>query len=108
MYATDGENVIANKDDQDFSALMPCSHEEADTRICVHVNDIANKGSSKVMIFTVDTDVVVLAVSLYNEIDLQELWVAFGKNNSRKFIPAHTVAASLGPFKSHVLPCNDD
>ena len=38
------------------------SHEEVDTRILLHVKDAMNSGYKDVMIRTVDTDVVVLAV----------------------------------------------
>ena len=44
--------------------LQPCSHEEADTRIFVHVLDAIEQGHSKVMIRTVDTDVVILAIKV--------------------------------------------
>ena len=40
---------------------MPdCDHEEADYRICVHVNDALHKGARNVLLCTVDTDVIVI------------------------------------------------
>ena len=39
------------------SNLEPCNHEEADSRIFVHVLDAIKQGHSKIMIRTVDTDV---------------------------------------------------
>jgi len=38
------------------SALAPCSHEEADSRIFVHVKDMAQQEHMKVMICIVDTE----------------------------------------------------
>ena len=38
-----------------------CNHEEADTRMYVHALDGAQHGMSKILLKTVDTDVVVLA-----------------------------------------------
>ena len=44
--------------------LMPCSQEEADTRMLLHLADGGQQGLKRVMIRTVDTDVVVLAIAL--------------------------------------------
>ena len=52
--------------------------EEADTRIFLHTKNIVQCGKDKVMIRTVDTDVVVLAVSNFYDINPRELWIAFG------------------------------
>ena len=48
------------------SNLEPCKHEEADTRIFLHIYDAAiNSGLKKAMIGTVDTDVVVIGKTFY-------------------------------------------
>jgi hypothetical protein len=44
--------------------ISPCSHEEADTQMLLHhVSDIQKSGSAKIAICTVDSYIVVLAVS---------------------------------------------
>ena len=43
--------------------LAPCSIEEADTRMLLHLEDAVNQGYTKISIRTVDTDVVVLAIA---------------------------------------------
>ena len=48
---------------QDVSGLAPCTHEEADTRILLYLEDAVRHGNTRVSIRTVDTDVVVLAVA---------------------------------------------
>ena len=58
----------------------------------------------KRMIKTVDTDVVVLAVTAVVIHNLEELWVAFGTGVHFRYIPAHQVAAALGPSRSKCLP----
>ncbi len=63
---------------RDIDGLAPCSHEEADTRILLHVQDAARQGYSKVLIRTVDTDVIVLAVTAAGRLGIEDLWVAFG------------------------------
>ena len=42
--------------------MSPCSHEEADSRMLLHVTHAAKHGHHQILIRTVDTDVVVLAV----------------------------------------------
>ena len=54
---------VISKDYADVSSLAPCTHEEADTRIFLHVKDAVQHDHSKITIRTVDTDVVVLAIS---------------------------------------------
>jgi len=41
------------------SAISPCDHEEADTRLFLHALHCAQSGYRKVLIRSVDTDVVV-------------------------------------------------
>ena len=89
--------------------LQPCSHEEADTRIFVHVLDAVEQGHSKVMIRTVDTDVVILAIRVFVIINkkfdrsLSELWIAFGTGKHFRYIPFHELAGQLGE-NALVLP----
>ena len=56
------------------------------------------------MIRTVDTDVVVLVISTFQELALEELWIAFGTENNFRYLPIHYYAGSLGPAKSAALP----
>ena len=61
VVTTQGPFIMSNRP-VDQTKLCPCSHEEADTRLIVHLCDAAQH-SSRVMIRTVDTDVVVLAIA---------------------------------------------
>ena len=47
----------------DVSSLAPCTHEEADTHMLLHLEGAVRQGHSKVSIRTVDTDVVVWAIT---------------------------------------------
>ena len=76
--------------------LSPCNHEEADTRLFVHVNDAVSNGYRKVMIIANDADVVVIALSIFHSIDVDELWIEYGTGTSRRWLPIHTYAMSLG------------
>ena len=46
------------------------NHEEADSRLVLHVYDIGNCSIDRVMIKTVDTDVLVLAIALFPKLNL--------------------------------------
>ena len=74
-------------------------HKETDTRMILHVVDEVNNGYQKVLQRTVDTDIVVLVVAAATNIDIQELWIAFGTGKHFRYIPAHEIASSLGPSK---------
>ena len=50
----------------------------------------------KKIIRIADTDVVVLAISVVEEIKVEELWVAFGTGKHFRYIAAHAIASSLG------------
>ncbi len=88
----------------DTSHLAPCNHEEANTRMILHLADAVDKGFQKILLRTVDSDVVVLCVAVVAKISVRELWIAFGTGKHFKYIAAHEIAASLGPNKSQALP----
>ena len=77
--------VVANDDDVTINneainkeQISPCNHEEADTRMFVHVKSLSNLGHQRVVIKTVDTDVIVIAISLFRQLGLVQLWIEFG------------------------------
>lgn len=87
----------------DFSNLSPCTHEEADSRMMVHLSHAA-KDNKKIGIRTVDTDVVVLAVTAASHHPAHEVWIAMGTGKDFRHIPAHHIAQAIGPEKSCCLP----
>ena len=52
---------------RDMEGLAPCSHDEADSRVMVHVADAANKYNS-ITSRTVDSNVVVFAVNAFGDL----------------------------------------
>ena len=66
-FATVGESVLSSVL-TDMTQLMPCTHEEADTRIMIHCRDAVLKGHTSITIRTVDSDVVSIAVSMHDDI----------------------------------------
>ena len=51
----------------DMAGLAPCSHEEANSRVMVHVADAANKYNS-ITARTVDSNVVMFAVNAFGDL----------------------------------------
>ena len=78
--------------------LTPCSHEEADSRMMLHVVHAAHK----ILVRTVDTDVVVLVAETLPAED--EVWLAFRTGKHFRYLAAHQIAVCLGPEKSLALP----
>ena len=56
------------------------------------------------MLCTVDTGVLVLAVSTVVCPEDTEIWVAFGTDKHLRYIPAHYIAKELGYEKARTLP----
>jgi len=80
LVITKGDDVLTKPPLLDTSALSPCNHEEADTRIMLHAAHAAHNGHKKILICTVDTDVVVLAVVLAHTLNEEtEAWVSFAR-----------------------------
>ena len=50
-----------------------------------------------------DSDIVVLALRLFDTLGLSELWVGFGTGKKYRDIPVHSLHAGLGPSKSIAL-----
>ena len=89
----------------DNEGLASCSHEEADSRTMIHVAHAANTYTN-ILIRTVDSDVVVLAVYAFAQLtsSLNELWEAFGTGRHYRMIPAHKMCAAIGLDKCLALP----
>lgn len=88
--------------------MQQCDHEEADTRICVHLKNALDKDARTILVRTVDTDVIVIPIgqffhfhSTYPDMDI---WVAFGMGKHFQYISINTVCRNLGAEKSMALP----
>ena len=103
IVCTRESGVVSNMP-LDTSRLHPCNQEEADTRLFIHVMDASVNGSKKIMIITVDTDVVVIAIYVFFSLDVQELWIEFGSGMNRRWLPVHLYAYSLGEEICRAIP----
>jgi hypothetical protein len=103
VVITAGEDVISS------GPPMPsCNHEEADTRIIVHVIEALQRGAKNISIRTVDTDVVVILVGHFFELhDVYghfEIWVAFGMGKNFRCYNINDICHNRGERKSSALP----
>jgi hypothetical protein len=77
VYVTSAESVIVSG-----SPIPDCNHEEADTRIVVHILHALGHGSKTVQVRRVDTDVVIILAGAFYELikikQLADVWIAFG------------------------------
>ena len=107
---TEGQIIVTHHKDvlctqpRNTTGLAPCTHEEADTRMFLQVSDAVNHGYGRVMIRTVDSDVLVLAIAAVQQFSINELWLAFGSGKSLRYLSAHEMAGALGPEKCIALP----
>ena len=69
----------------------------------LHAKHAAISGCKSVNIVSSDTDVVVIGVSVFDDLGLEQLWITFGKGKDMRWLPIHTIVAKLGP-RSKALP----
>ena len=76
--------------------MSPCSHEEVDARMMVHIADAVQDGHQSVMIRSTDTHLVALVAAT---LDLKELWVSYGTRKNHRILLAHLFAKAPCPSK---------
>ena len=63
------------------------------------------QGYDKVPIRIDDTGVVVLeVVTSTHRLNITELWISFGARKNFRYLPAHEMADTLGPYSCVTLP----
>jgi len=62
------------------------------------------KGYRKLWIRTVDTEVVILAIAMFSQINPDKLWLAFGNKLHFRYIAIHKVVRGLDPAMCKTLP----
>ena len=103
LVSTKGDSVKSNQS-IDTLGLEECNHEEADTRMFVHLNHASRSGIRRVKLVTVDTDVVVIALFTFHSLALSELWIEIGTGKNRRWLPIHEYASKLGERTCQAIP----
>ena len=65
--------------------------------------ECSRQGFNQVMIRTVDTDVMVIAISTFQQLGISELWIAFGTGKNFRYVPIHDIVKELGPTRAGSL-----
>ena len=80
LYNNAGSSVISHTSCQNVDqTTQPCDHEEADTRIALHLFSAVRSGARNLLVRTVDSDVIVILVGLFSHFHQDtNIWVAFG------------------------------
>jgi len=88
---------------------MPnCNHEEADSRVVVHILHALEQGLKRIEVCTVDTDVIVILVGVFFELtkiqSCIDLWIAFGVGKNFRFYSINSICTNIGEAMSlHAL-----
>lgn len=105
IFVTSGAAVISRGTDR---CMDSCNHEEADTRILVHLQDAFNNGATTCLVRTVDTDVVVIIIgklhAMLTDHPSADVWIAFGTGKSFTHIHVNEICNALGEYQSMALP----
>ena len=105
LVITDGDSILSKPPLHNSDSLSPCTHEEANTWLLLHANHAALRGHLEILIWTVDTDVVILVVSVAATLGPEyELWIAFGTRKHFRYLAAHKMAIALEMKKAKALP----
>ena len=91
------DDIVISNSDIDAENIAPCNHQEADTRMFFHAKHAAVISSKNIAISSSDTDGVVLAISFFIDLHINELWITFGKGKDIRWIPVHQTTRALGP-----------
>ncbi len=105
IIITSGDTTVLRGTDR---SMAPCDHEEADTRLLIHVQDALLNGCTNCLVRTVDTDVVVILIGKFHHLialcqDVQ-IWVAFGTGKNYAYYHINAIYDYLGRAKSLALP----
>ncbi|XP_046544723.1 uncharacterized protein LOC124254923 [Haliotis rubra] len=101
VFITSGRNVSSNSSE----VMNPSDHEEADTRICLHVEDVLKKGGSSVLVNTVDTDIIIVLVGNFSKLEVHnsslQIYVALGKALADDLCPKVSGLQAPPPAANH-------
>lgn len=100
VYITSGSAVALSGSG---TPVEDCNHEEADTRLMVHILHSLQQGVKikSILVCTVDTDVVVILVGIFYDLIKTQpfagIWLAFGMDKHYRF---YHVSAYVQAWKS--------
>ena len=106
IVGTRGIGVVSNKEINKYN-ISPCTQEDADTRIFIHVRELLNR-FPRIKVVIVDSGVVITALfvffKLQREKEIDELWIEFGVGKFKRWIPIHRYTEALRENVCNALP----
>ena len=111
IYISHGRATLTNEGNSANevveSAMGRTNHEEADTRILLHVRHAALGGKKLIEVRTGDSDIVVILMALFHNIkqgtNLQDIWVFFGAGKASRHLSIATMTEAIGRPKCESL-----
>ena len=100
-----GSSVISKRSCQTINhAIEPCDHEDADSRIVLHLYNAMKSGARNIVVRTVDSDVLVVFVGLFSHFHSDtNIWVAFGTGKFFRYYHINTINQVLVSVRSKDL-----
>lgn len=102
VYASKNDKAVTNNDNSALDTLNS-SHEEADTKMFVHLHHgVKYENIKKAAILANGIDVIVIGIGSFDILSkdgLQELWICFGRGEKRRWMPIHLIFSALGQQK---------
>ena len=83
-------------------------HEDADSRMMLHVRHALSQGMNRVKILSNDTDIVIIGLGVYHKLrstyHFEDIVIEFGMKKDHKSISLKALAESLGETRCQALP----
>ena len=102
IFITHQEHVLSNI--TSVGNMVDCSHEEADTRMMIHLEHALSNGAQTVAIDSGDTDVLIIVLGLYHQLKAKYNFNDVILDFSQRRFSIATLAQGLGEAKCQALP----
>lgn len=89
------KTVSVSQNSTVFVPDLSSDHEEADTRLLLQAKNAAIT-HPRLVIQSPDTDVVILSVAHFEDLQCQELWFKTGVKDKQRYIPIHSIHSGCG------------
>ena len=102
-------DVVVTSDSEIGTDIAPCNHEEAETRLILHALHCAKHGHLRILIRSVNTDVVVLSIVTFHALSISEIWIALGSRstiNILQYIRLQKIIWAKKIQSAPLLPCS--
>ena len=109
VFVTFGKTVKSTLDGPvDIMRFVEEVHEEADSRIAVHLAHMLDNQISKIIVRTGDTDVIIIILGFMSQFlfrnESTEIWVDFGTGHSRRVLDINQIYEHVGESISLAMP----